>query len=256
MSYRRDDLVEQHDFTEIGVKLPDGTFVAAEDIGTGEDHEDHEDHDGAAGRAAGRTAGDVLTTYRLAVATTVEYTAFHGGTKQLGLAAVVEAVNRVTGIYEQELSARLELVPNNDLIVFTTSDSFSNDDAGSLIDQATPVITAAIGVNNYDVGHVFSTGAGGLAYLGVLGNPTIKGRWGDRERPTRPATRSGSTTWPTNWVTSSVRSTPSTAPTAHAAATASRHPRWSRGAASRSWAMPGSADRTTSRPTRCPTSTR
>ncbi len=42
-----------------------------------------------------RADGDELRTYRTAVATTGEYTTWHGGTVALGLAAVVTAINRV-----------------------------------------------------------------------------------------------------------------------------------------------------------------
>ena len=63
--------------------------------------------------------GPELRTYRLACAATGEYTIFHGGTIPLGLAAVVTAVNRVTGVYENEFAVRLQLIANNDLIIYT-----------------------------------------------------------------------------------------------------------------------------------------
>jgi hypothetical protein len=53
-------------------------------------------------RAAAVVSGSELRDYRVAVATTGEYTAFHGGTVALGLAAVVTAMNRVNGVYERE----------------------------------------------------------------------------------------------------------------------------------------------------------
>ena len=62
-----------------------------------------------------------LRTYRLACAATAEYTRYFGGTVSGGLAAIVTAINRVTGIYESELGIRLELVAESDLIIYTNT---------------------------------------------------------------------------------------------------------------------------------------
>lgn len=107
-------------------------------------------------------------TYRIAIATTGEYSAFHGGTKELSLAAVVTMLNRVNEVYQRDLAINLELVANNDSLIFTdaASDPFKNTDED--IDVNTTVINSAIGVDNYDIGHVVGTGAGGLAGLGVV----------------------------------------------------------------------------------------
>lgn len=120
--------------------------------------------------AALARSGNNLRTYRLAVAATAEYTAFHGGTVAGGLAAIVTAINRVTGVYESELAIRLELVANNDLIIYTnsTSDPYSNGNPSSLLSQNQTTLDNVIGSENYDLGHVFSTAGGGLAALGVV----------------------------------------------------------------------------------------
>ncbi len=108
--------------------------------------------------------------YRAAVAANHQYiAAVGGGTVAGGLAAVTTAVNRVTEVYEYEMSIRLVLVPSNDQIMYPTSnpDPFSSNGTG-VINNSTSVINAAIGSGNYDIGHVFTTGSGGVAGLGVV----------------------------------------------------------------------------------------
>ena len=129
----------------------------------------------------------IFRQYRLAMACTIEYAAFHvtaaglgSGTLAQKKAAVLAAMNvtmtRVNGIYERDMSLRMNLVANNDVIIFIDSDSFSNNSAGNLINESQTVIDAAIGTANYDIGHTVSTGGGGLAGLGVVCNSTNKAR--------------------------------------------------------------------------------
>jgi hypothetical protein len=117
-----------------------------------------------------RSIAGSLRTYRTAVATTGEYTRFHGGTVADGLAAVVTTINRVTGVYETEVGVRLELIPNNDLIIYTNSqtDPYSNNGGSTLLGQNQTNLDNVIGNSNYDIGHVFTTGGGGVANLGSV----------------------------------------------------------------------------------------
>ncbi|MEO5787469.1 reprolysin-like metallopeptidase [Gelidibacter sp.] len=114
---------------------------------------------------AARNANDGTTrTFRLAVGTSIEYTNFHGGTVASALAAINTTMTRVNGIYDRELSMRMTLVPNNDLLISTTGNSlFSN---GENISATTGIINGLIGATSYDIGHTFTTGSGGSAYLG------------------------------------------------------------------------------------------
>lgn len=121
---------------------------------------------------AGPCMGAELRTYRLAVACTGEYaraaTGLPNPTVAQTLSAIVTSVNRVDGIYEKELAISLNLVANNNLIVFVDPalDPFTaNNDGAALLDESQTVIDANIGAANYDIGHTFSTGGGGIAEL-------------------------------------------------------------------------------------------
>lgn len=116
------------------------------------------------------STGPQLRTYRLCVAATGEYTAFHGGTVALGLAAVVTSVNRVNGVYEKEVAIRMVLVPNNNLVIYTNAatDPYSNGSGSTMLGQNISNLSTVIGNSNFDIGHVFSTGGGGVAYLGSV----------------------------------------------------------------------------------------
>jgi len=119
--------------------------------------------------AAAEASGSELRTYRTVVAATVEYTTFHGGTVALGLAAIVVAMNRVNGIYETEVAVRMTLVANNDEVVFTSEDDgYTNSNGPKMLLENQTKLDSVIGSENYDVGHVFSTGGGGVAFLGVV----------------------------------------------------------------------------------------
>jgi hypothetical protein len=119
----------------------------------------------------------IMREFRLALACTIEYSEFHWNAagllstssqlekKAAVLAAMVVTINRNNFIYERDLSLTMTIVANNENIIFIDSDNFSNNNSGSLINESQTVIDDIIGWNNYDIGHTFSTGGGGLAAL-------------------------------------------------------------------------------------------
>ena len=122
--------------------------------------------------------GTQLRSYDLAVAATGEYTAYHGGTVTAAMSAIVTTMNRVNGIYETDIATRMILVANNDQLVYTdgSTDPYSNSDGFSMLSENQSNIDSIIGDANYDIGHVFSTGGGGVAGLGVIGDSGSKAR--------------------------------------------------------------------------------
>lgn len=123
--------------------------------------------------------GEQLRTYRIAIAATGEYTAYFGGTVNGALAAITTSLNRITGVYEKELSVRMVLIANNNLIIYTNgaTDPYSNNNGGAMLTENQNNLDAVIGDANYDIGHVYSTGNfGGIAGLGVVCVSGQKGR--------------------------------------------------------------------------------
>lgn len=113
------------------------------------------------------TVGRQLQTFRLALGATGEYTRFHGGTVEAGLAAMTTTVNRINGIYSRELAVRLMLIPQETAIIYTdpATDPYSGGSSTRVLDENQINLDRVIGEANYDVGHVFTTGGGGVAAL-------------------------------------------------------------------------------------------
>ena len=111
--------------------------------------------------------GANLRTYRLALACTGEYAQFHGGTVSSVLAAMNTSMARVNGLFERDVCLTMELVPNNDQLIFLngSNDPYTNSNGGSMLSQNINTCNSVIGSSNYDIGHVYSTGGGGVAYL-------------------------------------------------------------------------------------------
>ena len=121
-------------------------------------------------------------TYRLALACTGEYavasTSTSSPTKSQVLSKMVTSVNRVNSVYELDVAVTMVLVANNDTLIFLLggSDPYDNSNGATMLGQNQTTVTARIGSANYDIGHVFSTGGGGIAGLGVVCSSGNKAR--------------------------------------------------------------------------------
>jgi subtilisin-like proprotein convertase family protein len=113
--------------------------------------------------------GTQLRTFRLALSNTPEYAVTKGNTAAGVMAGKVASVNRVSGVYEMEIACRLVLVPNNDQLTFLNrtgpqpSPAYTDADGSVMLNQNQTNVDRIIGNANYDIGHVFSTGGGGIA---------------------------------------------------------------------------------------------
>jgi len=135
--------------------------------------------------AAAFTTGDRLHEYRIAVAATAEYTAFHddgvGDPRQDALAAIVTTINRVNFFLRRDFSVRLRIIGDNLDIIFTdtTTDNLSHGNPSLMLHQVQPAIESQISRSSYDIGHVFdaldggpfSSSSSGVAYIGVVCDP-------------------------------------------------------------------------------------
>ncbi|MEO6131768.1 MAG: zinc-dependent metalloprotease family protein, partial [Saprospiraceae bacterium] len=125
--------------------------------------------------------GDCLfRSYRLAQAADGEYSNYFGATSSsqsgLVMSAVVTAINRVNQVYEADVTVRLILVANTDLIFYynPSTDPYTNNNGSTMLGQNQTTCDGVIGTANYDIGHVFSTGGGGVAYLNAVCTTSIK----------------------------------------------------------------------------------
>ena len=114
--------------------------------------------------------GSQLRTYRLAVAGTGEYTAFFGSAAA-AFNQVVTSVNRVSGVYRKELAVTFSLVSTTNTLYTTTTETpadYQNNGSSGDITANQTNIDSIIGAANYDIGHLFETGPGGIAQLGSV----------------------------------------------------------------------------------------
>lgn len=125
--------------------------------------------------------GSVRKQYRLALAADSEYCVAVAGanpTKAAVLSRMTTTMNRVNGVYEREFAVRMVFVANVDTLIFNTAtpDPYTNSSGSAMLAQNQVTVNARIGAANYDIGHVFSTGGGGIAQQGCVCFNSAKAR--------------------------------------------------------------------------------
>lgn len=116
-----------------------------------------------------------LRTYRIAVSASGEYTQFHGGTVADAMAAINATLTRVNEVFETDLAVTLELVADNDMVIFT--DAATDPYDGNLNTQVQNTLSGTIGDANYDVGHLFheDDDGGNAGFIGSVCKDNQKG---------------------------------------------------------------------------------
>lgn len=131
----------------------------------------------------GKLANSVMSsdakyrTFKLAMSVTGEYSAYHGGTTPLVLAAVNTTMARCNGVYERELALHLNLVNNTTILYLdATSDPYGDTD-GAYNSELQATLTAQVGEANYDIGHLMSA-IGNNGNAGCIGCICVNGSKG------------------------------------------------------------------------------
>ena len=133
--------------------------------------------------AADRSSAELvkMKVYRFAVSCTGEFGQDHGGTQEGAFAGVVEYTNWVNSIFERDIALRLQLVEKSVDVAFfnPTTDPFPSTNPLALLSQNALVINGFIGINNYDIAHVYSrydpaTAGGILGVAGTIGNGCVQ----------------------------------------------------------------------------------
>jgi chitodextrinase len=123
-----------------------------------------------------------LRTFRLAMSVTGEYTVYFGGTKALALAAINNTMTRVNGVFEKDFAARMVLIANTDLVIYTSASTdpysaASTGAGGAWNGELQSTLTSVIGEANYDIGHLFGASGGG-GNAGCIGCVCVNGSKG------------------------------------------------------------------------------
>lgn len=117
-----------------------------------------------------------LYILRFAITPTKGFVEDHGGTKESCMAALVSYANRTNIAYERDCAMRLQLISNNDKLIGGSGEIEDSGDNGNMAAANRQLTNTRIGFANYDIGHVFARGGGGVSLgLGIVCGPNKSG---------------------------------------------------------------------------------
>lgn len=122
------------------------------------------------------TSDKKFRTYRLAASADGEFSEYHGGTLANSIAVINNLMSYINPVYERDLSIHMNLVANNDQVVFLdkTTDPYSTFTTTQILDQEIKAtLDNTIGSSNYDLGMLFTnqkTGGGKASAIGSVCN--------------------------------------------------------------------------------------
>lgn len=129
-------------------------------------------------------------TMRLAMSVNGEYTTFHGGTVAGALTAINATLTRCNGIFENDFALHLILQDFPSVIYTNASTDPYSTTLSAWNQQLQTTLTANVGNDNYDIGHMFGASGGG-GNAGCIGcvcvNPTTGTPLGKGAGITSPA---------------------------------------------------------------------
>ncbi|MBC7553403.1 MAG: hypothetical protein H7257_05450, partial [Taibaiella sp.] len=171
--YRKDEVRQLTDRMKCEVKGEDGNGPAGESMDIMQK--------GLPKLAARTGNGWNLRTYRLALSTSHQYCQAATGSSTPTIAACLSAMttslNRINGVYEREFAVHMNFCANEDTLIWNVTsggpngaDPFAsiNSNGSACLTKNQATCDARIGSANYDLGHVFTTGGGGISALGVV----------------------------------------------------------------------------------------
>ncbi len=112
-----------------------------------------------------KSAGDcILRQYRIAISATPQYSNYHGAfsTIQSGLvqSAIVTTINRINQIYSHDLSIRLQLIANNDVLYLyeEATSPLSSNLVPDLVNENISFQEDRLSLDDFDLGHIYTQG--------------------------------------------------------------------------------------------------